>query len=113
MHELSLCQNALAIVLEQAAQHRARRVTGVWLEVGALACVEETALRFSFDAVCRHTQAQGCELHITHSAAQAWCWDCSASVTVMQHDAPCPLCQGVRLHMQSGDALRVKSIEVE
>ncbi len=29
------------------------RVTGVWLEIGALSCVEERAVRFSFDIACQ------------------------------------------------------------
>ena len=66
MHELSLCQSAVEIVQQQAEQHGVKRVTGVWLEIGALSCVEESAVRFSFDIVCQGTLAQGCELHITN-----------------------------------------------
>ena len=76
MHELSLCQSAVEIVQQQAEQHGVKRVTGVWLEIGALSCVEESAVRFSFDIVCQGTLAQGCELHIDYKPAQAWCWDC-------------------------------------
>lgn len=53
MHELSLCQSAVEIIQQQAEQHSVKRVTGVWLEIGALSCVEESAVRFSFDIVCR------------------------------------------------------------
>jgi hydrogenase nickel incorporation protein HypA/HybF len=80
MHELSLCQSAVEIVQQQAEQHGVKRVTGVWLEIGALSCVEESAVRFSFDIVCQGTLAQGCELHIDYKPAQAWCWDCSQVV---------------------------------
>ena len=59
MHELSLCQSAVEIVQQQAEQHGVKRVTGVWLEIGALSCVEESAVRFSFDIVCQGTLAQG------------------------------------------------------
>lgn len=63
MHELSLCQSAVEIIQQQAEQHGVARVTGVWLEIGALSCVEERAVRFSFDIACQGTLAQGCELH--------------------------------------------------
>ncbi len=53
MHELSLCQSAVEIIQQQAEQHGVARVTGVWLEIGALSCVEERAVRFSFDIACR------------------------------------------------------------
>lgn len=48
MHELSLCQSAVEIVQQQAEQHGVKRVTGVWLEIGALSCVEESAVPFQF-----------------------------------------------------------------
>lgn len=67
MHELSLCQSAVEIVQQQAEQHGVKRVTGVWLEIGTLSCVEESAVRFSFDIVCQGTLAQGCELHIDYN----------------------------------------------
>lgn len=113
MHELSLCQSAVEIIQQQAAQHGVNRVTGVWLEIGALSCVEESAVRFSFEIVCQHTVAQGCELHIEYRLAQAWCWDCSRAVEITQHDARCPQCDGANLRVDTGDSLRVKSIEVE
>ncbi|MFP1455785.1 hydrogenase maturation nickel metallochaperone HypA [Escherichia coli] len=114
MHELSLCQSAVEIIQRQAEQqHDVKRVTAVWLEIGALSCVEESAVRFSFEIVCHGTVAQGCDLHIVYKPAQAWCWDCSQVVEIHQHDAQCPLCHGERLRVNIGDSLIVKSIEVE
>lgn len=60
MHEMSLCQSAVEIIQRQAEQHDVKRVTAVWLEIGALSCVEESAVRFSFEIVCHGTVAQGC-----------------------------------------------------
>lgn len=82
MHELSLCQSAVEIIQRQAEQHDVKRVTAVWLEIGALSCVEESAVRFSFEIVCHGTVAQGCDLHIVYKPAQAWCWDCSQVVEI-------------------------------
>ena len=113
MHELSLCQSAVEIIQRQAEQHDVKRVTAVWLEIGALSCVEESAVRFSFEIVCHGTVAQGYDLHIVYKPAQAWCWDCSQVVEIHQHDAQCPLCHGERLRVDTGDSLIVKSIEVE
>lgn len=39
MHEITLCQRALEIVEQQAVQNGAKRVTGVWIKVGAFSCV--------------------------------------------------------------------------
>lgn len=113
MHELSLCMSAADIIREQAQEHGITRVTDVWLEIGALADVEESALRFAFDIACRDTVAQGCTLHIDIIPAQAWCWDCSRVVSVMQHATACPHCHGEHLRVSDGDALRIKSLEGE
>jgi hydrogenase nickel insertion protein HypA len=53
MHEITLCQRALELIEQQATQHGAQRVTGVWLKIGAFSCVETSALSFCFDLVCR------------------------------------------------------------
>ena len=44
MHEITLSQRALEIIEQQALHAGARRVTGVWLKVGAFSCVEASAL---------------------------------------------------------------------
>lgn len=54
MHEITLSQRALEIIEQQALQAGARRVTGVWLKVGAFSCVEASALTFCFELVPRH-----------------------------------------------------------
>ena len=64
MHEITLCQRALELIEQQAVQNHAKRVTGVWLKVGAFSCVETSALNFCFELVCRGTLAEGCALHI-------------------------------------------------
>lgn len=112
MHELSLCQSAVEIIQRQAEQHDVKRVTAVWLEIGALSCVEESAVRFSFEIVCHGTVAQGCDLHIVYKPAQLGA-GIAAVVEIHQHDAQCPLCHGERLRVDTGDSLIVKSIEVE
>ena len=61
MHELSLCQSAVEIIQRQAEQHDVKRVTAVWLEIGALSCVEESAVRFiSTMRSVRSVTASGC-----------------------------------------------------
>ncbi|WP_159567650.1 hydrogenase maturation nickel metallochaperone HypA [Budvicia diplopodorum] len=113
MHEVSLCESTLEIIENQAQQHGVKRVTGVWLELGALSCIEESSLRFCFDIVCRGTVADGCKLHIIHRPAKAWCWDCSKEIEISQHEAQCPECQGLNLRVDSGDSLQIKELEVE
>lgn len=112
MHELSLCQNLVDILEQQARAHDAKRVTGVWLELGAQACVEESALRFSFDIACQGSRAEGCQLHLTVRASCAWCWNCNQSVELTQ-EGICPHCQSPSVQREINNEMQIKSIEIQ
>ena len=113
MHEITLSQRALEIIEQQAQQAGARRVTGVWLKVGAFSCVEARALTFCFELVCRGTLAEGCELHIAEQQAECWCETCQQYVhLISQHVRRCPQCQSDRLQIVADDGLQIQRIEV-
>lgn len=112
MHELSLSQGMVGIIESQAAIHGFDRVSKVRLEVGALSCIDPEAIAFCFDTVTRGTLAEGATLEILEVAGQAWCRDCDAVVPIGQRGEPCPRCDGYRLRIQAGDAVRIKDLEV-
>lgn len=114
MHEITLCQRALEIIEQQAAQHAARRVTEVWIKVGAFSCVEPAALTFCFDLVCRGTLAEGCKLHIEEQQAECWCETCQRNVTLLsQHVRRCPQCNSDTLHIVADDGMQIQRLEIE
>ena len=49
MHEMSLCQNIMEIIDQQQKKHEIHEVTDIWLEIGALSCVEQSAVEFCFE----------------------------------------------------------------
>lgn len=113
MHEMSLCEEVLQVIEAEARAQQFLRVRRVRLEVGALACVEPEAMRFSFDAVTRGTLAQGADLEIIQVAGQAWCLTCACAVAVSQRYEDCPDCGSVLLRLTRGEELRIKNLEVE
>lgn len=114
MHEITLCQRALELIEQQAATHGARRVTGVWLKIGAFSCVESSALRFCFDLVCRGTLAEGCTLHLDEQQAECWCGYCQQYVTLLsQRVRRCPLCNSDTLQIVADDGLQIQRLEIE
>ncbi|WP_233117192.1 hydrogenase maturation nickel metallochaperone HypA [Aggregatibacter actinomycetemcomitans] len=113
MHELSLCQNITEIVEQQCQQHNVNKVTDLWLEVGALSCIEPGALEFGFEMASKGTPAENCKLHLIPIPAKAWCWDCKTFVEIQANNSTCPNCGSVHLQRQSGDELRIKEISVE
>lgn len=113
MHELSLCEGILEILENSAASQGFERVKTVWLEIGTLAGVEQSALRFHFDIVTRGTLADAAELKIIDLPAEAWCIQCSKQVTVNQRYDACSNCGSYQLQINCGEEMRIKELEVE
>ena len=112
MHEMSLCENILEILTEQAKTQAFSKVDLVRLEVGPLSGVEVDALRFGFDVVMRGSLAEDAKLEILCPEATAWCLPCGETVAISERYDPCPKCGSHQLQITSGDALRIKEMEV-
>lgn len=113
MHELSLCEGVLQILEEQAVSRDFKRVTRVWLEIGALSGVDPEALRFGFDVVMKDTLADAAVLEIIDLPGTAWCMPCGRPVPVEARFDACPHCGGYQLQVTAGDEMRIKELEVE
>lgn len=113
MHEMSLAESVLQIIEEAATTQKFSRVKTVWLEIGQLSCVEKDAMRFCFDAVMRDSIAQDAKLEIIEIAGEGWCESCACSVQISALYEACPKCGNYALKVSSGDAMRVKELEVE
>ncbi|SQB42275.1 hydrogenase nickel incorporation protein [Citrobacter koseri] len=64
MHEITLCQRALELIEQQAAAHGAKRVTGVWLKIGAFSCVKPALSPFVLIWYAVAPWREGCKLHL-------------------------------------------------
>ena len=113
MHEMSLTESIVEIALEEARKAGARRVTRVFLDVGALSCVEPQALEFCFAAVSAGTPAEGAELDIHRVAGAGWCLDCEKTVEIAERFGACPDCGRYRVQMTAGDELKIREMEAD
>lgn len=113
MHEMSLCEDVVRLIAEQAQQHGFEKVRTVRLEIGRLACVEPAAMQFSFEAVSQGTIAEGSRLEIIDVAGQAWCEHCRRSVPVEQRYDACPDCGHYPMRITAGEEMRIGELEVE
>lgn len=113
MHELTLALNIVQILEEQALSRHFTRVKQVWLEMGAMSCVEETSLRFGLASATRNTLAEGAQFHISPVAARLWCHNCCQAYETRQYAASCPVCRSVQIQYEHADALRIRELEVE
>jgi hydrogenase nickel incorporation protein HypA/HybF len=112
MHELSICEGLLGILLDVARREGASRICRVSLRFGALAYVEPQALEFAFAAVTRGTVAEGAELTFEVQPAEARCEDCGLGFPVERRAVPCPRCGGNRLAIRGGTEMKIIALEV-
>jgi hydrogenase nickel incorporation protein HypA/HybF len=113
MHELSLAGGILKVVDDAAVRERFARVRRLTLTVGALAGVEERALRFALEALAPGTVLQDAEIVLAHQPGAAWCLSCSTTVPIESRLDACPRCGGNWLQVTGGTDLWVKDLIVE
>jgi hydrogenase nickel incorporation protein HypA/HybF len=114
LHELSLALNIVRIVEDRVAQGDISFVHVVYVQVGALTCVEPRALEFGFDAAKTGTVAEGAQLRIERCPAQARCRACPAEPFAVESlFEACPTCGTFDLEIVTGKELRVSEMEVD
>jgi hydrogenase nickel incorporation protein HypA/HybF len=112
MHELSLANEIVRMVEAAAARDHFKRVHTLTLEVGALAGVEVSALRFALATIVRGTCLQGAVIDIEEPLGLALCSQCGDEVNIGSRAELCPRCNGYPLRVISGGALRVVDVVV-
>lgn len=110
MHELGVTRRLVKLVEDEARARRLTRVKRVRLELGALAGIEDEALRFNFRAAAQGTVAQDAELDIVSCPDRAWCPQCRAEIMVASRDQPCPACKSWPLTPLDHEALRITEL---
>ncbi len=113
MHEMSIAQSLLEIVLEEGRQHKMEQVTVIRLQVGALAAVVPESLTFCFDMLSRDTIAASALLEIETVPVVARCSTCNTLFEVEDNIFLCPECGGLSLSLVSGRDMALVSIEGE
>ncbi|MBN1954976.1 MAG: hydrogenase maturation nickel metallochaperone HypA [Anaerolineae bacterium] len=113
MHELSVTQSVLEIVLTHAEQAGASRVQRVNIVIGELSGIVGESVQFYFDFVSKDTLAEGAELVFRRTPAQFRCQACGATYEPQGADWTCPLCHQLRPEAIGGQELLIESIEVE
>lgn len=113
VHEMSIAQSLLDIVLEEGRKHRLTGVRTIKLQVGALAAVVPDSLKFCFDMLGQETIASGASLEIETVPIVARCSDCKELFEVENNVFLCPHCGQPTLDLISGRELSLTSIEGE
>ena len=113
MHELSITQSMLDIVLEQAERAGAGKVGVINLVIGELSGFVTEAMTFYFDFISKDTPAEGARLNFKPVSAQGRCHKCGQVFPLADPDWTCPKCGASDIEIIAGKELFVESIEVE
>lgn len=113
MHELSIAQNIVDIVEEEAKKKNALKVTVVTLEVGALSGIETDALNFAWDSAVQNTLLDHALLKVSPVKGKARCGLCQHEFTMTDFFDLCPFCQSFRHEILEGKELKLKTFEIE
>ena len=113
MHELSVTQNVLDIVIEHAERAGARRISTITLVVGELTGFVDDSIQFYFDMLSTGTLAEGAQLAIQRVPPRVRCRACGSEFEPQDLNWACPQCLAVGGDTLRGQEFRVESIEVE
>jgi len=112
MHELSITQNILSIVLEQAKVAKANKITKINLTIGELSGVVNECVQFYFDIISKDTIAAEASLSFERPPTKLCCRNCAATFSPDDLDWTCPNCREQKVEIVSGRQCYVESIEV-
>lgn len=110
MHELSLTQNIVEMVAQQAQGLPVKKVT---LEIGQLSAILPDSIRFCFDICCRGTLLEGAILDIQEVEGIGRCRHCHHSFRLTEPFGICDRCGSVNLEIIQGQELKIQGMEVE
>jgi hydrogenase nickel incorporation protein HypA/HybF len=114
MHELSVTQSILDIVLRHAEKAGAERVLSINLIIGELTGFVDDSIQFYWDFMSKDTAARGARLHFERIPARAQCKSCGT-----EYPPPdtriwiCPECEALGGDVIAGREFSVASIEIE
>jgi len=113
MHEYSIVQEIMQIVLAEAEKARARKVLKVDLKIGDLAGVLPDSLHFCFELLSKSTIAENAVLSIEKVPIRAHCDQCEKDFLVEDNQYRCPECKNSKIELISGRELQIDRLEIE
>jgi len=114
VHELSVTQGLVDMLIEEAEKRKVKKVTKVTVVIGELTGIESESVKFYFDILTENTVAEGAELNFKIIKAQFKCTECGNIFERSNFTFKCPVCGGQGVLMsKKGKEFYIESIEVE
>lgn len=113
MHELSIADSIMKIVLNEVAVKKLPPVKAIGLRIGALSGILPDALEFGFDALKKETILENTILEIEEVPVKGKCNICHNNFEVANLTFACPKCGSVSINMEHGQELDIAYLEIE
>jgi hydrogenase nickel incorporation protein HypA/HybF len=113
MHELSIVEAMVSMVLEKAKEANASKVLRVYLVVGELSGVLNEAVELYFALLTKDTIAAKAELFFMRPPTQVRCRNCNTVYSPVNLKITCPNCREQKIKIISGGELYIDNLEVE
>ena len=113
MHESSVTEAILKLVLEKAATLDAKSVSGIALVVGDLTGYVGESIQFYFDRYAAGTIAEGARIKVRRVEPKMRCASCGELFTRARFSFSCPACGGDGLATKIGTEFFIETIDIE
>jgi len=113
MHELTITESLLEIALRHGEKANAKRITDIYLVIGALSSVVDDSVQFYWDIVAKDTPAEGANLHFQRKATEIQCLECEHIYQPVNNVMACPNCQSIHIKILSGEEFYLEAINIE
>lgn len=111
MHELSIIENIVEIILNEMPKHNIKKVERISLRIGEMRQVVPEALHFGFECVSKNTPVEGAELIIENVPIKGHCFHCNNEFLLKNWLQSCPSCKNNSIEIISGKELEIKEFE--
>ena len=113
MHELSVTQNIIDIILAKSQEMRVNKINQINLVIGDLSGFVPDCIKFYFDSLSKGTLAEGAVLNFQLVPSRLQCRECSTIFSPQDVDWTCPECHSMRLEIIGGREFYIESMEAE
>ena len=113
MHELSIANSILNIVLQEKKLKQLPEIKAIGLNIGALSGIFADALEFSFDAIKKGTLLENTVLEISEVPISGICKDCREIFSVNDFIFSCPECHSTSIEVHKGQEMDIAYLDVE
>jgi|LDZT01.1.fsa_nt_gi hydrogenase nickel incorporation protein HypA/HybF len=111
MHERSVANNLLNIVLEKAKiSGKQKKVESIRIVLGEFTMIHDELLVSAFYQLSKTTAAENAKIEIVHSPLRGKCQNCQREFDLNKESFKCPYCGSGSIQIISGDELFIQDI---